>query len=54
MSIKEVFERMAKDVDVLSELEANPIQFAVFMALRDYVKAGNDLFSLPWFALVRR
>ena len=38
--MKTVFEKMAQ------------LQEAMFFALYDFVKQGNDLGSLPWFALM--
>ena len=51
MTEKEVFDQMTKDQSVLLELSTDPIKEAVFFALHDFVKQGNALGSLPWFAL---
>lgn len=49
--MKTVFEKMAQKDTILKQLRKNPLQEAMFFALYDFVKQGNDLGSLPWFAL---
>ncbi|MBO6266961.1 MAG: hypothetical protein J6M06_01880 [Synergistaceae bacterium] len=55
MTIREVFDAMVENPAVLRRLtEKGPVHEAVFFALYDFVKKGNDLLSLPWFALKKR
>ena len=51
--MKEVFEAMLKDEAILRDLKGNPVKEAVFFALHEFVKKGNELAELPWFALTK-
>ena len=51
--MKEVFYLMLKDKAIIQNLKKDPLREAVFFALYDFVKKGNDLASLPWFALTK-
>lgn len=51
--MKEVFEAMMKDEAIIRDVKGNPIKEAVFFALYDFVKKGNNLADLPWFAVTK-
>lgn len=51
--MKEVFETMMKDEAIIRDMKGNPIKEAVFFALYDFVKKGNNLAELPWFAATK-
>ena len=51
--MKEIFDSMLKDEVVIRDLEGNPIKQAVFFALHEFVKKGNELAELPWFAITK-
>ena len=51
--MKEVFEAMLHDPAVMRKMTSSPIKEAVFFALYDFVKHGNDLADVPWFAVTK-
>lgn len=51
--MKEIFDLMLEDEVVIRDLKDNPIKQAVFFALHEFVKKGNELAGLPWFALTQ-
>ena len=53
MSMEEVFDLMLYDPAVMSRIKSSPIKEAVFFALYDFVKQGNDLADVPWFAVTK-
>ena len=51
--MKEVFEAMLHDSAVMSKMKSSPVKEAVFFALYDFVKQGNELTDVPWFAVTK-
>ena len=51
--MKDVFERMAHDPDVMARMKTSPIREALFFALHDFVVNGGDLSDVPWFAVTK-
>ena len=51
--MKKVFEAMLHDSDVMSKMKSSPVKEAVFFALYDFVKKGNELADVPWFAMTK-
>lgn len=51
--MKEVFEAMLHDSAVMSKMKSSPVKEAVFFALYDFVKKGNELADVPWFAVTK-
>ena len=44
------FEAIMHDAIKMQMFKSDPIRHATFLALYDYVKAGNKLTYLPWFS----
>lgn len=51
--MKNVFEAMLHDSDVMSRMKSSPVKEAMFFALYDFVKQGNELADVPWFAATK-
>ena len=51
--MKEVFDAMLHDSAVMSKMKSSPVKEAVFFALYDFVKQGNELTDVPWFAVTK-
>ena len=51
--MKKVFEAMLHDSAVMSKMKSSPVKEAVFFALYDFVKQGNELTDVPWFAVTK-
>ena len=51
--MKKVFEAMLHDPAVMSKMKGSPVKEAVFFALYDFVKQGNELADVPWFAVTK-
>lgn len=49
--IREAFERIRNDPEKMKYYEQDPILKATFMAFYNYVKEGNLLIDLGWFAV---
>lgn len=53
MTIKDTFEMMSHDSNIMKKIKENPIQEAIFFALSDFVKQGNNLSDIPWFSVTK-
>jgi hypothetical protein len=47
-----LFESILRDEERMLCFEQDPIRYAIFMAVYDYVKVGNKLSEIPWFSSV--
>ena len=45
-----ILDNILNDETKKAWIEADPIRHATFMAVREYVKQGNKLSAIPWFA----
>ena len=44
---------MSHDSNIMKKIKENPIQEAIFFALSDFVKQGNNLSDIPWFSVTK-
>lgn len=47
-----LFENLLSNPETMRKYNSDPVFYATFMALYDYVKAGHNLADLPWFKSV--
>ena len=45
-----ILDNILNDETKKAWIEADPIRHATFMAVHEYVKQGNKLSAIPWFA----
>ena len=53
VSVEKAFDVMLYDPAVMRRMKSSPIKEAMFFALHDFVKKGNDLAAVPWFAVTK-